>query len=168
MTHALQMLETTPSDFAFEATAFAECIDACFDCAQSCSACADACLGEAVVQELVRCIRLDLDCADVCEATGRVLSRQTHYDAALSRAQLEACALARRSCGEECEAHAEMHGHCRVCAEACRRCESACRALLTAEVSRPAPAGPRAGAAPAATPRPGPAGAAAGASAAGR
>jgi hypothetical protein len=132
MTHALQMLESTPSRFAFDADALAECIEACFDCAQTCTACADACLGEGSVHELVRCIRLDLDCADVCDATGRMLSRQTHYDAELTRAQLQACAQASRSCGAECTAHAKMHDHCRVCAEACRRCEDACRALLAA------------------------------------
>ncbi|MCX6465916.1 MAG: four-helix bundle copper-binding protein [Pseudonocardiales bacterium] len=82
---------------------------------------------------MVRCIRLDLDCADVCTATGRVLSRQTAYDAALTRAVLEACATACRTCGDECAAHGERGmEHCRVCAEACRRCEQACRALLSA------------------------------------
>jgi hypothetical protein len=35
-----------------------------------------------------------------------------------------------RACGDECEHHAAMHEHCRVCAEACRRCEQACRQLL--------------------------------------
>ena len=80
--------------------------------------------------DLRRCIRLDLDCADVCEVTGRVLSRQTEYDAELTRAVLEACASACRRCGAECESHAGMHEHCRICAEACRRCEEACEALL--------------------------------------
>ena len=31
---------------------------------------------------------------------------------------------------EECEKHAGMHEHCRICAEACRRCEQACDQLL--------------------------------------
>jgi len=38
----------------------------------------------------------------------------------------------RRSCGEECAGHADMHEHCRVCADVCRRCEQACRELLAA------------------------------------
>jgi hypothetical protein len=33
-------------------------------------------------------------------------------------------------CGVECEQHAGMHAHCRVCAEACRNCAEACRRLL--------------------------------------
>jgi hypothetical protein len=82
---------------------------------------------------LARCIRLDLDCADVCDATGKILSRQTAFEPQMARAALDACAQACRLCGEECEQHAE-HGmeHYRICAEACRRCESACNNLLSA------------------------------------
>jgi hypothetical protein len=131
MSTAAQMLDTYPGERGgFDRDALAECIEACIACAQACTACADACLGEEMVAELRVCIRTDLDCADVCEATGRVLSRHTGYDANLTRAVLEACATACRSCGDECERHAGMHEHCRVCAEACRRCEQACRALL--------------------------------------
>ena len=57
--------------------------------------------------DLAKCIRTDLGCADVCEATGRVLYRHTGY-------------------------HAETHEHCRICAEAGRRCEQACRDLIAA------------------------------------
>lgn len=106
------------------------CIDACLECAEVCTACADACLGEETVQELRRCITLDLGCADVCEATGRILSRRTGHDGELAQAVLRACAEACRLCGDECAQHAEMHDHCRVCAEICRRCEQACRRLL--------------------------------------
>ena len=58
----------------------------------------------------------------------RWLSRHTGYDANLTRAVLEAC----KACGDECEQHASMHEHCRVCAKSCRRCERACRDLITA------------------------------------
>ena len=130
MSDASRMLETTPVEFGFDAAALAACIDACFSCAQTCTACADACLGEDMAAELRRCIRLDLDCADVCAAAGRVLSRQVAYDPDVTWAVLTACAEACRVCGDECERHASMHEHCRICAAACRRCEAACRALL--------------------------------------
>ena len=132
MSHATAMLEAHPRKAQIDATALQECIDACFDCAQSCTACADACLGEQDLQMLVRCIRLNLDCADVCDTTGRLLSRQTEPDWALLRTQLEACATACRSCGDECQKHAGHHEHCRVCAESCRRCEQDCNRLLAA------------------------------------
>lgn len=81
---------------------------------------------------LVRCIRLNLDCAVICDVTGHVLSRQTEPDWGIVRAQLLACVAACQACGAECERHA-MHGmeHCRICAEACRRCAEACQRLLS-------------------------------------
>ena len=132
MSYARQMLDTYPRDFNLDARVLATAIDALSDCAQACTACADDCLSEPTVAELTKCIRLNLDCADVCTATLRVASRQTEYDANVTRPLVEACVAACRSCGDECERHAEMHEHCRVCAEACRRCERACRDLLAA------------------------------------
>lgn len=132
MTVSTEMLSTTPSAVGYDREALAACIDACFDCAQACTACADACLGEQMVADLRRCITTDLNCADICDAAGRVLSRQTGYDAEFTRTTLTACRDACRLCAEECERHADMHEHCRICAEACRRCEQACTRLLAA------------------------------------
>ncbi|HSK22606.1 MAG TPA: four-helix bundle copper-binding protein [Egicoccus sp.] len=105
-------------------------IEAAADCAAHCDACADACLEEGN-PDLVRCIRSDLDCADICTATAKVVARagasgQPWLE--LVKVCMQACA----SCAEECEQHADMHDHCRACAEACRRCEAACRELLDA------------------------------------
>jgi hypothetical protein len=130
VSYAKQMLDTYPRDFNLDADVLVAAIAALSDCAQACTACADDCLSEQMVAELVKCIRLNLDCADVCTATLRVLSRQTEYDANLTRPLLEACVAACKSCGDECERHAQRHEHCRVCAEACRRCERACNDLL--------------------------------------
>ncbi len=125
------MLDSYPADLGgIDRDALAACIDACLACAQACTACADACLSEEMVAELVRCIRTDLDCADICAATANVLSRHTGYDANVTRAALEACATACKSCGDDCAGHAEMRAHCKICADACRACEQACRVLL--------------------------------------
>jgi hypothetical protein len=127
------MLSAHPGDLSrVDRDTLAACIQACFECAQVCTACADACLAEEMVAELRHCIRTDLDCADVCAATGNVLSRVPAHDSPLLRSVLETCAEACRACGEECERHADMHDHCRLCAESCRRCEQACRDLLAA------------------------------------
>ena len=133
MTRTQQMVQTNPSQAPVDESTLVECIEACFDCTQACTTCADACIGEGDMQMLARCVRLDLDCADICEATGRILSRQTATEAQMLHAILQACAEACRLCAEKCENHAE-HGmeHCRVCAEACRRCEQACNSVLSA------------------------------------
>src|SRR5690625_1951836 len=131
MSVASQMLETYPKDLGgVDREKLRACIEACFECAQACTACADACLSEDSVSDLLKCVSTNLDCADQCETTGRVLSRHSGYDANMTRAVLEACAQTCKTCADECNQHASMHEHCRVCAEACRRCEQACRELI--------------------------------------
>jgi hypothetical protein len=127
----MPMLESYPAEITVDRGRLAAAIDALIACAEACTACADACLSEKSVAELTKCIRTDLDCADICGATARVLSRHTGYDASISRALLEACAVACKACGDECWSHANMHEHCRICAEACRACEAACKDLLS-------------------------------------
>jgi uncharacterized protein DUF326 len=125
-----EMVKLHPQPTSLDRDALLRCIGECLDCAATCTSCADACLGEKDVQELVRCVRLNLDCADACDAAGRILTRQTATDVGVVRATIEACAVACRACGEECERHAAHHDHCRLCAEACRRCEQACDDLV--------------------------------------
>jgi hypothetical protein len=131
ITHAQQLLETHPQGPAIEAGALVACIEASFDCAQSCTADADADLAEDDVTTMIRCIRLCLDCGDVCIATGNILSRQTEFEPKLARPVVQACAQACRICAEECERHAAHHEHCRICAETCRHCEQACADVLS-------------------------------------
>ena len=131
MSQTAAMLDSYLGDLGgIDRDALATCIDACFECAQVCTACADACLSEEMVAELTKCIRIDLDCADICATTGAVLSRHTGYDANLTKGVLQACRTACAGCAIECEDHASMHEHCRICAETCRRCEQACADLL--------------------------------------
>ena len=132
MSYAKPLLDTYPRDFNVDTDVLARCVEACTECAQACTGCADACLSEPSVAELVKCIRLNQDCADVCSAAGRIAIRQTEYDANVTRAVLQACVQVCSACGDECETHAGMHEHCRICAEACRRCEHACREVLDA------------------------------------
>ena len=124
--HTQEIISTHPHVKGSTNDALIRCIEECYDCAQACIACADACLGEDMVQQLAQCIRLNLDCADVCNATGALATRRTGSNQDLIRSMLETCALACRLCGEECERHAGNHEHCRICAEACRSCEQAC------------------------------------------
>ena len=107
-----------------------DAIDAAYACAQTCTSCADACLAEDMVAQLRQCIRLNLDCANVCDAFATLGSRRTGSNEEVIGKLLDACITACRVCGEECQRHAAMHEHCRVCAESCRRCETACQSAL--------------------------------------
>ena len=127
-----QMVKTNPQAPLVPEAALIQAIETCILCEQTCSACADACLGEADPKSLTRCIRLNLDCADVCAATARMLSRHQHADPTLLAQQVALCAIACALCAAECERHAEHHEHCRICAEMCRRCERECRAYVEA------------------------------------
>lgn len=125
--HAQQMIRTHPHVRGNTNDILIRCIEACFDCEQSCIACADACLGEDMVQHLTQCIRLNLDCADTCRAAGSMATRRTGSNETTLRAMLEACGLACRNCGNECDRHAQQHQHCAICAQACRECERLCQ-----------------------------------------
>ena len=131
MSNAAALLRSYPGTMNVSIELLAAAIDEALTCFQTCTACADACLSEEMIAELGTCVRTDLDCADLCAATVKVLSRHTGYNADITRAQLQACIAACKACGDECERHAGMHEHCKVCAQACRACEQACSALLT-------------------------------------
>jgi len=130
MSYIKQMFDTHPVHPSSDRAVAIECITACYSCAEACNACADACLGEKEMDHLRECIRDNHDCADVCLATARVISRLTRTDKKLAGAQLRACIQACETCGAMCESHGAKMEHCRVCAYACRRCAKACEALL--------------------------------------
>ena len=117
-------LHPKPTDLDHEV--LLRCIEECLDCNASCTACADASLSEPDSQDLIGVVRRSLDCADVCEATAQVVTRQNACRLPVIRAVVEACATACLACAEECERHAAHHEHCRICAEVCRRCKKAC------------------------------------------
>jgi hypothetical protein len=124
--HFLETHPQRPSQLG----AVTSCVKACYGCSEACTLCADACLAEEAIAQLRRCIRMCLDCAAICEVTGRVVARQTETDTNLLRRQLESCATACNICAQECEQHSGMHEHCRLCAQSCRACEKACQELL--------------------------------------
>ena len=108
------------------------CIEGCAACQETCIACADACLGEKDLARLVTCIRLNLDCAVVCNATGSIVARANKAGhRQLLEAQLTTCIAFCRACGSECDRHATMHKHCELCARACAHCVETCADMLS-------------------------------------
>ena len=70
---------------------------------------------------MAACIKLDMDCAQICEITAAFISRGSDHAEHLKKECAEIC----RKCAEECGKHSH-HEHCRECAEACRKCAEAC------------------------------------------
>ncbi|MFE9775153.1 ferredoxin [Streptomyces sp. NPDC005931] len=103
-----------------------------FACAQACTECARACALRASLvdpdggeqQELVR--RKGIMCAEVCDATCRVLSEQNQVDEATIRVQVEWC---RQVCLEGAQVF-DTQPDAERTAEACRECAKACTEFL--------------------------------------
>lgn len=98
-----------------------ETIDLLLECATECNHCASACLDEQDVKMLARCIKLDLDCAEICYLTASFLSRGSEHAEHLMKECAEIC----EDCAKECEKHQHME-HCKRCAEICHECAEAC------------------------------------------
>lgn len=135
MDRVREMFRTHPapaSDAGEEAFAF---VQAAMECAATCTTCADACLEEEDPGSLRKCIRLNLDCAQICATSAMLIARPGEQDRTVLRTQLEACAAVCRACADECDEHADMHEHCRICAEACRACADVCERMTGALVA---------------------------------
>lgn len=91
------------------------------ECAAACYHCANSCLGEKDVQMMTACIKLDMDCAQICTTAAGFVSRGSAHASHI----LKECAEICTQCAQECEKHTHME-HCRHCAEICRRCAEAC------------------------------------------
>lgn len=97
------------------------------DCAAECNHCATACLDEQNVKMLAKCIKLDVDCAQICSLTAAFVARDSAHAMHLMKECAEIC----DACAAECEKHAAHHDHCKRCAEACRACAEACRSMAS-------------------------------------
>jgi hypothetical protein len=69
---SVPMLETYPQPINLDLGKLAATIDTLVACSEACTECADACLSEGMVAELTKCIRTNMDCADICATTARV------------------------------------------------------------------------------------------------
>ncbi len=102
---------------------YKSCIDACYACAAACDHCAASCLAEPDPKPMAECIRLDIDCAEMCRLAAGYMARDSALAATICRACAEVCG----ACGAGCDQH--DHTHCKECAEACRRCAEECRRM---------------------------------------
>lgn len=97
-------------------------------CINHCTYCADACLDEDTVKIMVRCIRLNRACAEVCSTLKRMLLTDYSNVSELVNYCIELC----KACAEECRKHKMKH--CQDCAQACQKCAEACMTFLNFKV----------------------------------
>ncbi len=92
------------------------------ECAVECNHCTSACLEEQDVKMLAKCIKLEIDCAEICRLATSFLARGSEHAEHI----LKECAEICEACAKECESHSHME-HCKKCAEVCRKCAEACQ-----------------------------------------
>lgn len=93
------------------------------ECVMTCNHCFSSCLEEDDVKMMKDCIRLDKECAEVCQFTIGML----HKSRFVSK-YIQLCAEVCDACAEECGKF--HHEHCKKCAEACKKCAGACRSFM--------------------------------------
>lgn len=94
------------------------------ECQTTCKYCFNACLEEKDVHMMTRCIKLNVECAEVCGLTISSLAYESEFSAEVLKLCIHAC----EKCAEECGKH--QYIHCIECAKACRECAEACQAYL--------------------------------------
>jgi hypothetical protein len=72
---------------------------------------------------LTHCISINMDCAEICQTTYSLVSRDSENAFQMRDECEEVC----RACADECAKH-EM-AHCRLCAEICREAAALCRVI---------------------------------------
>jgi len=132
MLEARELFDSMTMDTDIDRERWSTAITALAGCQEAVTACAGAMV---MLGGLASAVLRDLDFADVVQATSRVLTRAADTadtDHSLLSAQLEACLMACERSHELCNAQAEHHSHCRICAQTTRECADACRELLAA------------------------------------
>lgn len=103
---------------------FQSCIDACNACADACDSCAALNLQVPDTKVLARCIKLNIDCAQLCRVTAGFLARGSELAASICEACIKAC----EDCREECAQYSMSH--CKECEAACHLCANECERML--------------------------------------
>lgn len=96
-------------------------LNALNECAIECSHCASDCLEVEDAKSLAKCIKLNLDCAEICRLAISFIARGSEHADHI----LKECADICEACAMECEKHTHL-AHCKKCAEACRKCAKEC------------------------------------------
>src|ERR1700741_3607083 len=85
-------------------------------CVKDCNYCVAACLEEDDVKSLTECIKVCLDCKEICELAASYVARNSERAPLV----LNLCADICDVCAAECGKYMHHMDHCRRCAEICK------------------------------------------------
>jgi len=129
MSMVSQMMGSMPTGMMdMDMPAMQECIEACSAAAQAAVMCADA---DAAMDGMAACAGMCNTTADVATTMMRMMMRPSGYDMAAMTAMMQATIAMGTACARECQSHAEMADHCRICAQACDAMVEKCRSMMS-------------------------------------
>ena len=102
---------------------YQKCIDACNRCAQACYECFEACLSEADVRARTKCIKMLVECAQMCQMSAAGMASNGRF----IKEHCNLCATVCDACAQECNMFKDQH--CKQCAQECRTCAQECREM---------------------------------------
>ncbi|MBA4138285.1 MAG: four-helix bundle copper-binding protein [Opitutus sp.] len=118
-----------PVSPAFASTKLEELQNALAECRVACGHSADTWLANSpLAPDALRCIRLMLDCADLCMAAEELLPFVPEISPSLLRSRLNTCAVACERCVRDAQRH--RTGPVAASIDACRRAGRACQEIL--------------------------------------
>ena len=100
---------------------YKKCIEACYLCATACDNCAASCFDEENLEMMRECIKLDMQCANICRLAAQFMILNSGSAQDLCRLCADVC----QKCGDECGKH--DYDHCQDCSNACHHCAEQCR-----------------------------------------
>ncbi len=98
------------------------------DCATSCKRCAASTVEKPGITSMDYCVKIIRDCAELCFATAKLLTRNSE----LGHELLPLCHKICLQSAEECRK--QEHAHCKECEEECTQCAEECHAHLDASL----------------------------------
>ncbi len=98
------------------------CIESLEECTRACLDCVLHAVREG---NMVTCVLICLDCADLCATTLRVIARNSIRPDDFAKLCVYVC----RQCVTECRKY--EHAHCQNCANVCERCAMECEKYVS-------------------------------------
>ena len=95
-----------------------------YECQTKCKECFNACLEEKCLDAMRKCLKLTVECANICEITASSIV----YEGDFRPEVLGLCIRACEECRIECSSHNCLY--CAECAALCTECIEACRKYI--------------------------------------
>lgn len=102
-----------------------------YECQTKCKSCFNRCLEEQSLDVMRKCLKLTVECANVCELTASSIM----FEGDFSPEMLEICISSCEACRIECSTHNNIY--CAECAAMCGECSEACRKYIRENILHP-------------------------------